>query len=57
MEREEDLYPIFYNGKYWNEDEVDGVFSAFYHSRFSLGEDSSVYIGDGDRVTPDGRWI
>lgn len=53
---EEKLYPIKFEGKYWEESDVDEVFKSFYHSRDSLGWDNSVYIGDGLRILPNGEW-
>ena len=57
MEKEEKLYPVYFEGKAWTEEECDDVFVAFYHTRAALGISSSVYLSGGDRVCPDGSWI
>lgn len=57
MEKEEKLYPVYFEGRAWTEEECSELFVAFYHSRDSLGIDSSVYLSEGDRVCPDGSWI
>lgn len=50
----EKLYPIFFNDKWYKEKDCDDLFVAFYHTRFALGVNSSVYVGDKIRVCPDG---
>lgn len=54
---EEKLYPLFYEGEFWEKEEVDDIFRAFYHSKLSLDSRMSVYIGEGLRRTPDGKWV
>ena len=54
---EEKLYPLFYEGKFWSEDEVNDIFRIFYHSKLSLDGRMSVYVGDDLRITPDGTWL
>lgn len=53
----ERLFPISYNGKEYHAKDCDDIFLAFYHTRFALGFESSVYVGDGMRVCPDGKFI
>ncbi len=48
------LYPIHYNGIEMNEEDCDSIFTAFYHSRYSLNDELGVYIGEGTWVYPDG---
>lgn len=55
--KEEKLYPLYYEGKFWEKEEVDDIFMAFYHSKLSLDSRTSVYIGEGLRRTPDGTWV
>ena len=33
---EEKIYPLYYKGKFWEQEEVDSIFRAFYHSKTSL---------------------
>lgn len=53
---EERLYPIYYRGKRWKEQEVNDVFRCYYHTRHALDLNTSVYVGDGMRIAPDGEW-
>lgn len=55
--KEEELYPIYFNGKWYEEKDCDDIFTAFYSGPYSLGVDCSVYVGDGMRICPDGKWI
>ncbi len=54
---EEKLYPLYFKGKFWEEQEVDSIFKAFYHSKTSLDNRTSVYVGEDLRRTPDGNWV
>lgn len=49
-----ELYPIYYDGKKWKEEDCDDVFVSCYHERESLNPMMGVYIGDGIWVYPDG---
>jgi len=51
---EEELFPVYFNGKEYYEEDCDDVFLALYHSRESLNDLGGVYMGDGDSVYPDG---
>lgn len=51
------LYPIYYNGKKYKKEDVNDVFGCFYHSKDSLDDRMSVYVGDGMRITPNGDWV
>ena len=53
----EKIYTIFFKNKWWHEKDVDDIFAAFYHGWFTLGFESSVYVGDGMRICPDGTCI
>lgn len=51
------IYPIHYNDRLYYEKDCNEVFIGFYSGPDSLGESSSVYVCDGLRVCPDGKWI
>lgn len=51
-----DLFPIFYDGKYYHEKDCDEIFLDFYSCSEALTYDKSVYIGDGCFVYPDGSF-
>ena len=55
--REERLFPISHNGIDYYESDCDDIFLSFYHTRNALGFMNSVYVGDGMRICPDGKWI
>lgn len=50
-----DMFPINYNGKLWYEEDCDDVFLAFYNDEYSLTTDCSVYMMAGDYIYPDGK--
>ena len=54
---EEKIYPLYYKGKFWTEEEVDHIFKSFYFTKLALDYQTSVYLGDGLRRTPDGEWV
>jgi len=53
----ENLFPIEHNGKEYYSADCDDVFLSFYFTRDALGLENSVYVGDGLRICPDGKWI
>ena len=53
----EKLYPVYYKGKFWNEEDVDDVFRAYYHTRYALDFNVSVYVENDSRIMPDGEWL
>lgn len=53
---EENLYPLEYDGILWQEEDVNDIFRSFYHTKYSLAPDMSVYVAEGMRITPDGEW-
>jgi hypothetical protein len=57
IKMEEKIYPLYYKGKFWEEEEVNDVFRAFYHTKMSLDHRTSVYVSEGLRITPEGDWI
>lgn len=56
MREKKNLYPILYKGRLWHEKDCHELFVAFYHSNSDLDFNMSVYVGEGERITPDG-WI
>lgn len=55
--KENNMFPINYNGKLWHKKDCDDVFLAFYNNSYSLTTDCSVYMMAGDYVYPDGMMI
>ena len=56
MKKKNKLYPIQYKGKLWYEKDCHDLFVAFYHSKSDLDFNMSVYVGDGERIAPNG-WV
>lgn len=54
---EEGLFPIWHNDMDFYAGDCDDIFLSFYHTRGALGLENSVYVGDGLRISPDGKWI
>lgn len=54
---DEKIYPVYYKGRFWREDDVNDIFRCFYHAKLSLDERVSVYVSEGLRITPDGEWL
>lgn len=52
---EEDEFPVRYNSKDYYEDDCDDLFLSFYHGKFALRFDGSVYVSDGICVFPNGE--
>jgi len=53
----ERLYPLEYNGKTYEEEDCDNLFSSFYHGHAALRYDTAVYVSDGIWVYPDGTSV
>lgn len=51
------LYPVFFEGKYWEKKDCYDMFVAFYKYKDNLDNRTSVHISDGDRMQPDGTWV
>jgi len=47
------LYPIYWNGREWSQDQVGDLFSTLYRHPIMLRADKSVYLSDGLCVYPD----
>lgn len=55
MKEANELYPIYYDGVWWYEEDCDDVFVCFYHDRYSLNFEMGVYVAEGIWVYPDGK--
>ena len=53
--KELELYPIYYEGDWWEKEDCSDVFVSFYHDRISLNFEMGVYVGEGIWVYPDGK--
>ena len=54
--KSERIYPLFFKDKWYFEKDVDDIFAAFYHTKYALGFNCSVYVSEGLRICPDGTW-
>ncbi len=54
FKKEDDLYPIWYEGKLYTEEECDDIFICFYHTKLALNYLNGVYVGDKIWIYPDG---
>jgi hypothetical protein len=54
---QEKIYPLYYKGRFWKKEEVNDIFRAFYHTKMALDYQTSVYVSEGLRITPDGEWL
>jgi hypothetical protein len=50
------LYPIYFNGKQFNQKDCDSLFQAFYNKKADLAPNGtpSVYVGERLWIFPDG---
>jgi hypothetical protein len=51
---DDNLYPVAYKGRLWNELECDPCFTSLYNSQDDLTDFGGVYAFNGDYVFPDG---
>ena len=51
---EENLYPVYYEGKRYFEKDCDEMFLCFYHTVHALNGDRGVYMFEDVWVYPDG---
>jgi hypothetical protein len=51
---EENLFPVYFNGKEYYEKDCDDIFLSFYNCRESLNFLGGVYLSEGTWVYPDG---
>ena len=53
---EERLYPVYFNGKYYEEEDCDDLFVSLYDaaSKEFFGEGTAL-LSEGVYVTPDGK--
>lgn len=56
MSPEQNLYPIRWNGKNWDADDVDELFFTCYTCEEALNDDGGVYVTEGLSVYPDGSF-
>jgi len=52
---ENELYPIYYNGKEYYEEDCNDVFAAYYTCPEALNVEGGVYVSEGTWIYPDGR--
>ena len=50
----EQLFPIYFNGKDYNEEDCNDIFLGFYHTTDALNGEGGVYLSDGIWIYPDG---
>lgn len=55
--KENNLYPINYNGKQYFEKDCDEVFLCYYHDIHALNSMGGVYLSDDVWIYPDGSMI
>lgn len=48
------LFPIYYNGKEYNEKDCDDIFLAYYNCKEALNFLGGVYLSEDVWVYPDG---
>jgi len=53
--RELKLYPIYYEGKKYTEEECNDIFKAFYTCIEAYNHDVGVYVSEGMWIGPDGE--
>lgn len=51
---EEELYPIYYEDRYWDKEDCDEMFVSFYHNKHSLNWNCGVYVNSDMWVYPCG---
>lgn len=51
------MYPIFFEGKYWDREDCYDIFVASYKKASDLDENTSVYVSENDRIQPNGYWV
>jgi hypothetical protein len=49
-----DLYPVYFNGQQYQQDQCAELFVSVYTDRCQLNEAGGIYLGDGCSVYPDG---
>ncbi len=54
MDKEENLFPVYYSGKEYYEKDCNAVFLAFYDCKEALNWANGVYVSEGIYVYPDG---
>jgi hypothetical protein len=54
QEKNDDMFPIKYEGKLWKEEDCDDIFLSYYDGSYSLNRDCAVYVMDNNWIFPDG---
>lgn len=54
-EQEGEMFPFYYAGHMWKEEDCDPMFLCFYNSVESIHLDGGVYAYEGMRIFPDGK--
>lgn len=49
-----DLYPVYFNGQQYQQDQCAELFVSVYTERCQLNNAGGIYLGDGMSVYPDG---
>jgi hypothetical protein len=49
-----DLYPVYFNGQQYQQDQCAELFVSVYTDRCQLNDAGGIYLGDGCSVYPDG---
>lgn len=52
--KKENLFPVYFNGKKYFEDDCADIFLGFYTCKEALNEFGGVYLSEGIWVYPDG---
>tara|TARA_B110000858_G_C17777253_1_gene462857 strand:+ start:109 stop:285 length:177 start_codon:yes stop_codon:yes gene_type:complete len=52
--KENNLYPVHYNGKKYFEKDCDEMFLCFYHTIHALNGEGGVYMSEDVWIYPDG---
>ncbi len=52
--KKESLFPVYFNGKEYFENNCDDIFLSFYHCKEALNELGGVYLSEDIWVYPDG---
>lgn len=51
---ESDLYPVYFNGQQYQQEQCAELFVSVYTERCQLNDAGGIYLGDGMSVYPDG---
>lgn len=54
MRKEERIYPVIYDDKYWYEKDCDELFIDLYEVKEQLNPEGGIYMAEGLWLYPDG---